>query len=216
MDELDDIIPPPSEFADTPITNVINNYVIETEGTPEPNPLHYIMEEQNNILNYLNHFQTIKYQIELKVIFENINDEELTTDSYRTIKISSNQLTKLGFNMVTEEDLFNAIESFPQQLDSDVLRLIGSGCRIHLFKNIKINIASINVLLAASYVPLPFDCRSVVNVKNEYDNNCRQPFPWPALMRTAQEQGKAARCQGLDPRACLRQRSGDDDPHGSA
>ena len=44
--------------------------------------------------------------------------------------------------------------------------------RLHLFKDIKINVSAINILLAGSYLPLPFDCRSVVNVKNEYDDNC--------------------------------------------
>ena len=89
-----------------------------------------------------------------------------------TVKLRSDQITKLGHNIVTEEDLLNVIESFPLQLDGDLLKLIGNGLRIEFFKNIKINVALINTLLAGSYVPLPFDCRSVVNVKNEYDNNC--------------------------------------------
>ena len=106
---------------------------------------------QFKLLNHLNNnYQSIKFQIELKVVFENFNDKELTKDSYRTITIRSDQITKLGFNNVTEDDLFNAILHFPHQLDSDVIKLIGSGWRIHLFKNIKINVASINVLLGAS------------------------------------------------------------------
>ena len=51
-----------------PINNVINNSIIHKQGDPESNPIQYILEEQNNILNYLNKFQNIKYQIELKVI----------------------------------------------------------------------------------------------------------------------------------------------------
>ena len=154
------------------INNVVNTYVIRKEGNPESNSIHYILNEQNNIINYLNRFQNIKYQIELKVIFENINDVELSKDSYRTIKIRSDQITKLGYNVVTENDILNSIESFSQQLDSDVLKLVGSGWRIHLFKNIKIYVALINTLLGSSYIQLPFDCRSVINVKNEYDNHC--------------------------------------------
>ena len=70
---LDDlIIPPPTEFADIPpINDVINTNVIRKQGDPESNPIQYILEEQNQILNYLNLFQNIKYKIELKVIFVN-------------------------------------------------------------------------------------------------------------------------------------------------
>ena len=46
MNDLDDIIiPPPSEFADTPIINVINYYVIKKEGPPESNPIQYIIND---------------------------------------------------------------------------------------------------------------------------------------------------------------------------
>ena len=155
-----------------PINNVINTYVIRKEGDPESNSIQYILNEQNNILNYINRFQNIKYQIELKVIYENINDNEITRESYRTIKIRSDQLTKLGFNLVNENELLNAISSFPSQLDNDLLKVVGSGWRLYSFKNIKIYIVLINTLLGSSYIPLPFKCNSVVNVKNEYDNDC--------------------------------------------
>ena len=82
-ENLDDkIIPPPPEFADIPqINNTIDNYIIYKQGPPQSNPIQYILEEQNNIMNYLNEFHSIKYQIELKVIFVNINDIELTSNS---------------------------------------------------------------------------------------------------------------------------------------
>ena len=82
-ENLDDkIIPPPPEFTDIPqINNIIYIYIIYKQGPPQSNPIQYILEEQNNIMNYLNEFHSIKYQIELKVIFVNINDIELTSNS---------------------------------------------------------------------------------------------------------------------------------------
>ena len=140
--DFDDVvIPPPNEFADiVPLDNVIDTYSITKRGDPELNPIYYVLEEQDNVLNYLNQIQNIKYQIELKVIFQNLNDKDITSDSYRTISLRSNQIIKLGYTAVTEDDLLNVIESFPQQLDSDIIKLIGSGWRIHMFKNIKINV----------------------------------------------------------------------------
>ena len=169
----DDIIPPPPQFADSPpISEVIDYLVIRKEGSPDASVINYIIEEKDRIINYLNEFQDIKYQIELKVIFENTDDVIMTSDSYITIKLRSDQITKLGFNLVTENDILDAIESFPSQLDHDLLRLRGSGWGINSLKFIKINVAFINTLLAGSYVQLPFKCQSVVNVKNDADHYC--------------------------------------------
>ena len=43
------------------------------------------------------------------------------------MKLRSNQISKLGYNNVTEDDILDSINTFPQQLDSDVLKLVERG-----------------------------------------------------------------------------------------
>ena len=63
--EFDDIIiPPPSQFADIVwLDNVIISRTFPKHSSPDSDVIEYVMDEQYLIVNYLNKFQDIKYQI---------------------------------------------------------------------------------------------------------------------------------------------------------
>ena len=90
-------------------------------------PIIDILKERTTILNYLNQFHDVKYQKELKVIFENSFNIEPSTDYFRTMQSRSDQILKRSYNYTTKDNLINAIQSFSNQIDADHLRFRRNG-----------------------------------------------------------------------------------------
>ena len=145
------------------MTNVINHFVINKVSSSQTDIIEYINQEQKQILSYLNKQSSIKYQIQVNIILFNMNDHNISSDSYRTIKIRTDQITKIDNSELIELP----IHLLQDQLEDAVNKTTGSGWVIDSFKNIKLYVSKINILTAGSYIPLPFTTNNVVNIKNQ-------------------------------------------------
>ena len=130
-----------------PLEFTIASHTISHTAPPETNIKDYVLEYKSEILKFLRKFKNIKYQITVKVVLVNINnikEGDNKEDAYITKSIRSEQIRKLKNDRI---NLSEDIKHFEEQLDSDLLKVKGSGWSIDHFICIKIHVAKINVLL---------------------------------------------------------------------
>ena len=122
--------------------DVIDKKYIKKSTEPEENIIDYVVSEKTNILEFLNKYKYMKYEIVVRVLLTNTKD-----NAFQTIKIRTGQVIKINNQMNIEE----SISTLPEKLDADLLNIVGSGWVIAKFVGIEIIISKINILLGVTF-----------------------------------------------------------------
>jgi len=102
-------------------------------------------------------------------IYITVYGDYLLNGAHKTITTSSE--VKVITNI---KDIVSTIKQVIQEIKSNVeeAQLNGSGYQFVAIKSVYVNYVKYNPTKGASYIPLPFLSKSIINPKNEADNEC--------------------------------------------